>query len=644
MLEQPGRGLPDDPTSWLGWGDLTDVERSAAEPREKVSPYVFARDHRVYTKEGRSSRYRPEETPWAARIFWALSAECPKRRVIMPKGTQIGATEIGLIKTGSAALAGESGLLIFPTEAVAKRAVRTKFRPMLQSTTILAGLFPGRAADTTLHFSAPSVDLMFAGSNSPTNFAMVSVQWAMGDEIDRWSPELLDEGDPVDLLENRIAEYGFLGKLFLPCSPTVEGASLVWREWLSSDQEYYECPCPKCGALQSWHWDMLSWTPGDHTTVVMICRHCQQGSPEHAWKAIWGEGAWRATVEKPARSDTLGFHLSTLYARPGQRSWAQLVQLFEAVMESGLPARLQVFHNTILGLPWKITEDAVPVETLRERLEDLEQGVVPAGGLVLTAGVDYQKNRIELFIWAWGRGRERWLVDKVVIERLDREGQKRPSAALAADMKAMALDKVWPHAHGGGLTVEMSLHDSGDLPGDVFDLLDHLKTRQALASKGREGWGEAQNFRTPKIVDVYRNGKVVATGRRLMTINTAPAKAEWYEDLRRALSEEAGGSERYVHLGAWIDDEKGLLEQFVAEEVRKSSRGKLHWVKITERNEGLDCAILADGARWQLKTHRWSAAEWLRREAMVSVDASPTPTTPAPAAAGGNRRIRGRMT
>ena len=36
---------------------------------------------------------------------------------------------------------------------------------------------------------------------------------------------------------------------------------------------------------------------------------------------------------------------------------------------------------------------------------------MPSGGLFLTAGADVQKDRIEVSIWAWGRGLESWLVD-----------------------------------------------------------------------------------------------------------------------------------------------------------------------------------------------------------------------------------------
>lgn len=565
----------------------------------------------------------------------------------MPKGTQLGLSEIGLIWVGQGIAEAQSSLVILPTENVAKKMVRQKFRPMLLTTSIIREVFRGRSADSTLHFSAPSVDVMFAGSNSPSNFASVTVPRFFGDEIDRWSEELKKEGDPLDLAANRIAEYGFLGKMFLPCSPTVEGASAIWQAYLESDMRVFETPCPGCGVRQEWKWANVHWTPGEPAGVLLYCAAvggCGEGFSEVKWKGAWGAGQWRATNDNPLRKDTAGFHISTLYARLGGRSWAQLAQQYEAAKASGLAARLQVFDNTVLGLPWKVSEDAPKADELRKRFEqDMVRGTVAAGGLVLSASVDYQKNRLEVFIWAWGRRRERWLVDKVLIERLDGNGKDRTSAAIAEDLKTMALEVDWPHALGGSLRIEQTVHDSSDRPADVFDVLDHLPKTRNVASHGVEGWGQQLPYAPPKVVDVKRDGKVVKTGRWRMRIHTAVAKTLWYEDLGKPLAED-GPSERYVHLPAWIDEEDGLLDQFVAEEIRKTTRGKPYWHKVNARNEALDCAVMGDAARWHLKTHRWTEAEWLKREARVRTETKSTPSAPPPETGGGRRsRARGRF-
>jgi phage terminase large subunit GpA-like protein len=640
--------LASTPSGRLGEAEAGSEIEAEIAPKPRVSPLEYGETKRVYSKEGKESRWRSAATPWARGLLHALSDESPKKRVVSPKGTQLGFTELGLIKLGHGAERGESALVIMPSETLAKRAVKTKFRPMIASTPTLKAMFPGRSADTGLHFSSPGADIVFAGSGSPSSFAMMSVPFAMGDEIDRWEGDLLDEGDPLDLLENRIAEFGFLGKMFVPSSPTVEDGA-VWRAWLESDQQVFKCPCPVCGVKQQWLWDNMDWsgreTPEyDASTVVLYCtaEGCGTGSAEAAWKGAWQAGEWIATVDNPVRRDTAGFHLSTLYARYGQRTWAQLVAMYEAAVRSGKESRLRVFQNTILGLPWKVTEDAIGADELRARLEpDLFEGVCPDDCLLLTAGVDYQKNWVEVWIWGWTRRMRRWPIAKIVIERRTKDNVLRSSEAIAEDLKREALEKFWPHAKGGALKVEKALHDSADHPSLVFDVLEHLSSTKNSASMGIAGWGKTDPCGRPKIRDVKQDGKVVLHGRTVVNINTASAKSELYEDLRRERTDAEG--ERFVHVPGWLD-EPGLLEGLVAEEIRLNSRKKPYWHKVFERNEPLDCAVMARSAHFLLKAHRWLEKEWKAREVMVTAegDRVDEPTGPAPAGPGG-RRIRGRF-
>ncbi len=67
------------------------------------------------------------------------------------------------------------------------------------------------------------------------------------------------------------------------------------------------------------------------------------------------------------------------------------------------------------GETWIETGEAPDWQRLYERREPWRIGTVPSGGLFLTAGADIQKDRIEVSIWAWGRGLASWLVDHIVI-------------------------------------------------------------------------------------------------------------------------------------------------------------------------------------------------------------------------------------
>ena len=64
---------------------------------------------------------------------------------------------------------------------------------------------------------------------------------------------------------------------------------------------------------------------------------------------------------------------------------------------------------------------------------------MPELALFLTAGVDVQKDRIEVEVVAWGRGKESWSVDYRVIEG----DTARADVWLKLDA---ILARDWPHA------------------------------------------------------------------------------------------------------------------------------------------------------------------------------------------------------
>ena len=133
-------------------------------------------------------------------------------------------------------------------------------------------------------------------------------------------------------------------------------------------------------------------------------------------------------------------------------SWTGIARMWEAAQATDEARRS--FQNSVLGETWIETGEAPDWQRLYERREAWRIGTVPGGGLFLTAGADVQKDRIEVSIWAWGRGLTSWLVDHIVIAG----GPERQ--ASWGELTSL-LGRTWPHAHGARLGIAKLAVDTG---------------------------------------------------------------------------------------------------------------------------------------------------------------------------------------
>ena len=356
----------------------------------------------------------------------------------------------------------------------------------------------------------------------------------------------------------------------------------------------------------------------------------------------------RATAAA-ADPSTTGFHLSALYSPVGWLSWARIARSWEAAQ--GSDEAIKAFRNTILGETWVESGEAPDWQRLYDRRERWKAGIVPAGGLFLTAGADVQKDRIEVDIWAWGRGLESWLVDHVVIEG----GPDRHAAW--GDLTAL-LDRSWAHEHGAHLRIARLAIDTGYEAPAVYAWSRRVGFAQVAPVKGVEGFNRSSPVSGPTFVDATVSGRRVRRGARLWTVAVSTFKAETYRHLRldRPTDAERAGGAGYppgtVHLPEWVEAE--WLKQLVAEQLVtvKTRRGftRLEWQKLRERNEALDCRVYARAAAWiagldRFQPRHWDALAASLRTGPIPEDRHDDPVTAAPpprAAPARPRRVRSR--
>ena len=499
-------------------------------PDPTLTVSEWADGHRRLSGKGASEPgpWRTSRAPYLKEIMDCLSPASKIERVVFMKGAQIGGTECGNNWIGYVIHHAPGPMLaVLPTVEMAKRNSKQRVDPLIEESEVLSKLVkPARSRDsgnTVLTKSFPGGLLAMTGASSAVGLRSMPVRYPFLDEIDGYPGDIDGEGDPVSLAEARTRTFA-RRKVLIVSTPTIKGVSRVEREYEASDQRRYFVPCPHCGHMQWLQFERLRWDKGEPRTAHYLCEDCDGVIHEHHKTRMLERGEWRATA-KPEHDNnkTAGFHISSLYSPIGWRSWAEIAAAWEVAQ--GNDAALKSVKNTDLGETWVETGEAPNWQRLYDRRETWKPGVVPAGGLFLTAGADVQKDRIEVDVWAWGRGLESWLVDHVVIEG-------GPGDTNAWSELNLLLDRTWCHQAGAALRIAKLAIDTGYEAPAVYGWARSAGFAQVVPVKGVEGFNRSSPVSGPTYVDTNDAGKRLRRGARLWTVAVSTFKAETYRFLR----------------------------------------------------------------------------------------------------------------
>jgi phage terminase large subunit GpA-like protein len=217
-----------------------------------------------------------------------------------------------------------------------------------------------------------------------------------------------------------------------------------------------------------------------------------------------------------------------------------------------------------------------------ERREDYRIGTIPEGGLLLVGGADIQKDRIEVSIWAFGRGLEAWLIEhRILMGETTREDVWQRFRQMMAES--------WTHASGAQMPLERIGIDTGFATQETYAFIRSLKDPRVMGMKG-QGHGAAL-IGTPTKLDVSRQGKRLRRGIQVYPVAVGIAKLEFYNHLGKLPGVAEDGltpvyPAGYVHLPK-MDAE--YLQQLCAEQLvtHRDRRGyaKREWQKLRDRTE-----------------------------------------------------------
>jgi len=577
-------------------------------PVRKVTVSEWADTNRYLTTESAAEPglWRTARTPYLKEIMDALSPTSLTKEVVTVKGVQLGFTESALNIVGCYIdLSPTPIMYVMPTVEMSRAISEGRIDPMVEHSDVLKlKVRPARERDsgnTKLVKRFPGGILVLSGANSAASLRSRPVRVLILDEIDAYPLNIDNEGSPVSLAEKRTSTFGSRKKIFKLSTPTIEGASIIQREFDSTDQRKYFVPCPHCNEKQELKFENLIWDKGKPETVKYSCSFCGAMIEERSKNNMLIGGEWRSMVPEKRCDEKIGFHLNSLYSPLGWKSWADIAEEWEKAQ--GDTNLLRVFINTILGETWKEMGDAPEWQFLFDRREKYALNKPKKEVVFITCGVDAQKDRLEVEIVGWCRKKISYSLDYRVL-------LGDTSSKQVWDKLSEIVAESWIREDGVQLPMKLMAVDTGYNTTEVYEFCRRFDSSIVIPVKGQDK--QPVIISAPKYVDV--NTKTGKKGKlRLFNVGVSMLKSELYGWLRLRIDEgvEPAG---YCHFPEYGED---YFKGITAEELKfKITHGfrQFFWEKRFARNEPLDARNYARAAASIVGMDRFNDGHWDRMD------------------------------
>lgn len=548
-----------------------------------------------------------------------MTADPDCYRITLMWGAQTGKTFLALCGQGyRIAQDPTSQMMMQPSQGDLQVWLETKFQPLVDSNPELEALIAKprarKGVNNQLMKSYPGGFLMFAWSGSPKTARGRSAPFIVADEVDGY--DRTTEGHPVSLLWKRATTFGDLRKLLEISTPTRKGASYIEDAYNAGDQRRFWVPCPCCGHMQTLKWSGVVWEKDEGgeplpETAGYRCEGCAV-----VWTDVQRVAAIRSPDArwigaKPFRGHA-SYHLSELYS-----CLTRLSQTVQSFLDNRAANDLQTFVNVSLAETWEEEGDSVDAAGLMGRVEDW--GVdLPAGVVVLTAGIDMQPDRLEVEIVGWGIGEESWSIDYRVLwgDPLQPE--------VWEDLDDV-LGETWRHASGAQLSIYAAALDTGGSGGTTTAAYGYAERRRGsrlFAIKGVGGWGRP-------IVSAPSRRK---SGKRSRNVDLFPVGVDEAKLIVMRRAQISAPGPGFMHLPKERDPE--WFAQLTAEVLRRryvKGFPVLEWHKARDRNEAFDCRVYALAALKILNPNLGRLAQRLAVSPEADGEVLDAPAPPRPA-------------
>lgn len=569
--------------------------------RKIVTLSEWADDYRILSQESSAEpgRFKTSRTPYLKEVMDALSYNSPYTEVVFNKGSQIGASESGLnFLAYIVDQAPGSVLIVQPSVDLAKKFSKQRVKHLIDKTPAIKDKFfkNAKGSKEILQKDFEGGSLILTGANSSTGLSSMPIKYLFLDEIDRYPDDVDGEGSPIKLATTRTNTFA-KKKIYYVSTPTIKGQSKIETEYENTDQRKYFVPCPHCDHYQLITWSKIKWEKDKPETAHMECEACQEKILEHHKVSILKKGKWIATNPEFQNKRRVGFFISALYSPYGWYSWEQAVRDFlDATKSTDDKNKLKTFVNTVLGESWSEETQKSDWKSIYTKRENYKQGFIHKSIKFLTAGVDVQKDRIEMQVMGWNENKEGFSVEYNIFNG-DTGSLSNP---VWGDLRAALFKSYFCVENGITHEILLTMIDSGFNTHTVYQFVKQFSSRRVVAIKGQDDL--RQMIGIGKAVDVKVNGKPARRGLRIFPIGVNIIKEQIYSCLNipqpteSEMIELGGYPSGYLHFPEYGEE---FFKQLASEaQIEKFVRGRktFAWVKVYERNEALDTLVMARAA------------------------------------------------
>lgn len=345
-------------------------------------------------------------------------------------------------------------LFVYPTLDLAEFTSKNRVQPMINLCPVLRDRYQDKDSKM-LELQFDGMYVVLSGANSPASLASRPIRYLLFDEVDKFPVNSGKEADPRSLARERTKTFAHNKKIFQTSTPTRKTGP-IWQEWEAADSQLrFYVPCPHCGHSQTLRFKQIKWPKTARTpeavqaTAHYECEQCRGIITDGHKPGMIKAGKWQ--FERNNGTRKTAFHLNAIYS-----PWVRFGDVaYEFVKSKDFPELLMNFVNSWLAEPWENTEVKMNSDKVLERQSVYEDGTVPDGTLLITAGVDVQKNCFYYTIRAWGASMTSWNIAHGMAETWDEV--------------EYIMNLPYKGRDGKDYQVNLCAVDSGDRTDEVYD-------------------------------------------------------------------------------------------------------------------------------------------------------------------------------